>query len=140
MDLEFRPYQLTDPDIRHLRAVTGKALPFAADVLSGRVKFRECVHDGRVIGHCIGNAATGEILGLSVDHAYRRQGIARKLLSQVVDLLRADGAGRIWLAAPSDSTLPAYRFYRALGWQPSGEQLAGGDEILELRSPRAANE
>ena len=71
MELEFRPYQLTNADTRHLRAgATENAPSFAADMLSGRVKFRECVHDGRVVGHCIGNAATGEILGLSVDHSY----------------------------------------------------------------------
>jgi ribosomal protein S18 acetylase RimI-like enzyme len=132
MELEFRPYQLTDADTLHLRAVATENASFAADMLSGRVKFRECVHDGQVVGHCIGNAATGEILGLSVDHNYRRQGIARKLLSLVVDLLRADGARRIWLAAPSNSTSPAYRFYRALGWRPTSEHAEPGDEILEL--------
>ncbi len=28
--------------------------------------------------------------------------------------------------------LPAYQFYRALGWQTTGEHLAHGNEILEL--------
>ena len=139
MDLEFRPTQLTEARIQMLRAVTGKDQPFAADVLSGRVKFRECVHDGRVVGHCIGNSATGEIIGLSVDQSYRRQGIARKLLSLVVDLLLADGVQRIWLEAPSDSTLPAYRFYRALGWQPTGQHLADGIEIIELPITNGGN-
>ena len=132
MDLEFRHTLLTDADIRRLRAASGEDLPFAADVLAGRVKFRECVHDGRVVGHCIGNSATGEILGLSVDHGYRRQGIARQLLSQVVDLLLADGAQRIWLAAPGDSALPAHQFYRKLGWQPTGETLATDEITFEL--------
>jgi ribosomal protein S18 acetylase RimI-like enzyme len=140
MDLQFRATQLTEARIQQLRAATGKDQPFAADVLSGRVKFRECVHDGRVVGHCIGNSATGEILGLSVDHSYRRQGIARKLLSLVVDLLRADGAQRIWLAAPSDPTLPAYRFYRAVGWHPTGTHLADGDEIIELHITNGGNQ
>jgi ribosomal protein S18 acetylase RimI-like enzyme len=140
MDLEFRPTQLNGSRIQTLRAATGKDLPFAADVLSGRVKFRECVHDARVVGHCIGNSATGEIIGLSVEHSYRRQGIARKLLSLVVDLLRAEGAQRIWLVVPSDPSLPAYQFYRALGWRPTGKHLADGDEIIELPSPRAATE
>jgi ribosomal protein S18 acetylase RimI-like enzyme len=132
MDLEYRPTKLPEHVIRSLRAATGKDLPFADDVLSGRVKFSECVHDGRLVGHCAGNSATGEILSLSVAHGYRRQGIARKLLSLVVDLLRAEGARRIWLAAPRDPTLPAYRFHRALGWQPTGERLTDCDEILEL--------
>lgn len=139
MDLQFRPTQLTEARIQSLRAVTGSDQPFAADVLSGRVKFRECVHDGQVVGHCIGNSASGEILGLSVDLSYRRHGIARKLLSQVVDLLRADGAKRIWLAAPSDPSLPAYRFYRALGWHPTGKHLGDGDEIIELQITNGGN-
>jgi GNAT superfamily N-acetyltransferase len=130
MDLEFRPMEVPESVIRTLRA--GKDLPFATDVLSGRVKFRECVNDGRLVGHCVGNSATGEILSLSVDQSYRRRGIARKLLSLVVDLLRADGPRRIWLAAPCDSTLPAYQFYRALGWRPTGKHPSDCYEVLEL--------
>jgi len=132
MDLEFRPTALSEADIQRLRAATGKDQPFAADVLSGRVIFREGIHDGKVVGHCIGNSRTGEIIGLSVDHRHRRQGIARKLLSLVVDLMGADGAQRIWLAAPRDTTLPAHHFYRALGWRQTGEDLSTGDVILEL--------
>jgi ribosomal protein S18 acetylase RimI-like enzyme len=132
MNLEFRPTTLTEAHIRELRAASGKDIRFAADVLSGRVKFRECVHDGRVVGHCIGNSATGEILGLSVDHDHRRRGIARTLLSLVVDALRVDGVSRIWLAAPRDSTLPAHHFYRAVGWRQNGEERSIGEVILEL--------
>jgi ribosomal protein S18 acetylase RimI-like enzyme len=132
MDLEFRPTELTEAQIEKLRSATGKDLPFAADVLSGRVKFRECIHDGRVVGHCIGNSATGEILGLSVDHSYRRQGIARKLLSLVIDLLRADGVRRIWLTVPaSDPSVPALQFYRTVGLRQTGEDPSTGDLILE---------
>ena len=132
MDLQIRPTQLTESMIQELRGATGKDASFAANVLSGRIKFMECVDDALVVGHCIGNSATGEIIGLSVEPSYRRKGVARKLLAQVVDLLRDDGAQRIWLAAPSDSTLPAYRFYRAMGWQPTGEHPTDHDEILEL--------
>jgi ribosomal protein S18 acetylase RimI-like enzyme len=139
MDLVFRPIQLTEDRIKKLRAARGKDSAFAADVLSGRVKFRECVHDSRVVGHCIGNSATGEIIGLSVEQSYRRQGIARKLLALIVDLLRTDGAQRIWLVAPSDPSMPAYRFYRASGWHPTGEHLADGDEVIELRLTNGGN-
>jgi ribosomal protein S18 acetylase RimI-like enzyme len=131
MGLESRQTTLIDADIRKLQAATSED-SFAADVLSGRVKFRECVDDGRVAGHCIGNSRTGEIIGLSVDHDHRRQGIARKLLSLVVELLRADGARRIWLAAPSDSALPAHHFYRAQGWRQTGEERSTDEVILEL--------
>ncbi|HTC51538.1 MAG TPA: GNAT family N-acetyltransferase [Steroidobacteraceae bacterium] len=139
MDLEFRPIEVPDTILRALRAASGKDQPFANDVLSGRVKFRECVHNGQLVAHCVGNANSGEILSLSVNHRYRRQGIARQLLCQVVDLMLADGARRIWLATSPDVTAPAYRFYLALGWRPTGERLAHGDEILELPIHDGAN-
>ena len=97
----------------------------------GSLRGWECFHDSRRVGHCSANVATGEILGLEVDHDYRRRGVGRQLLSLAVDRLRAAGARRIWLATPGDSTQPAYRFYVALGWHCSGERLANGDEILE---------
>lgn len=135
MDFEFQATKLTEANIKMLRAATERDRPFAADVLSGQVKFWECMHEGRVVGHCIGNSATGEILGLSVDHNYRRQGIARKLLSLVVDLLRADGAQKIWLAVPGDFSLPAHDFYRALGWRQTGVSLSVGE--VNLGAPAA---
>ena len=73
-------------------------------------------------------------MGLSVGPAYQGLGIGRKLLSLVVDALRAAGVSRVWLAAPSDPTLRAYGFYRTIGWVPTGELTSDGSEILELRS------
>jgi ribosomal protein S18 acetylase RimI-like enzyme len=140
VDLQFRTTQLTESMMQKLRGATGKDASFAADVLGGRIKFMECIDDALVVGHCIGNCATGEIIGLSVEPSHRRKGVARKLLAQVVDLLRGDGARRIWLAAPCDSTLPAYRFYRAMGWQPTGEHPTNHDEILEFPSSGAATD
>jgi hypothetical protein len=43
------------------------------------------------------------------------------------------GAQRIWLAAPSDRADRAYGFYRAVGWQATGDRTKKGDDILELR-------
>ncbi|MEJ0008882.1 MAG: GNAT family N-acetyltransferase [Steroidobacteraceae bacterium] len=105
-------------------------LPVPGAVLA--LRSWECLHESRVVGHCTANTTTGEIIGLSVDHGFRRQSIARRLLSRIVELLRAQGAGRTWLAAPCDATLPAHRFYRALGWRPTGELQGGTDEILEF--------
>jgi hypothetical protein len=34
--------------------------------------------------------------------------------------------------ASADPTVRAHGFYRALGWRPTGERTANGDEILEL--------
>jgi GNAT superfamily N-acetyltransferase len=97
-----------------------------------KVKVWVCVCDSTVVGHCAGNAATGEVCSLSVLPNYEGLGIGRQLLSLVVDWLRAEGATRIWLDAPSDPSLRAHGFYRALGWRPSDDHLAQDHEILEL--------
>lgn len=94
----------------------------------------ECVRDSRVLGHCIANSITGEIWGLSVDPGDRRQGIGRRLLTLAVEALRATGATRIWVEVPSDPVLPAYGFYRAVGWVPTGQYANDGSEILEPRA------
>lgn len=125
MDLEFREGRLQEAWHR----VNGDK-PMPANLLT--LRSWECVHNSRIVGHCTADTITGEIVGLSVDHGYRRQGIARRLLSHIVDLLCAQGVGRIWVTFPRDSTLPAYHFYRALRLRPTGERLTSGDEILEL--------
>ena len=91
----------------------------------------QCVCEAQVIGHCTGNYKTGEIIGLSVDSMYRRRGIGKKLLSLVVEAIRAAGTAKIWLSAPSDPALPAFGFYRVVGWAPTGERTGDGEEILE---------
>jgi ribosomal protein S18 acetylase RimI-like enzyme len=127
MHLEFREARLQDI----WRRSHGDK-PMHPDIASGRLISWECVHQGKVIGHCAADSKVGEIVGLSVLPPYRTKGIGTKLLSIVVDRLRFDGFERIWLAAPSDPELPAYKFYRALGWRPTGELTEGGSEILEL--------
>ena len=92
----------------------------------------QCVFESQVVGHCTGNLLTGEIVGLAVATTHQGRGIGRQLLSVVVEKLRAAGATRIWLAAPSDPSLHAYGFYRAAGWVPTGARTADGSEVLEL--------
>jgi ribosomal protein S18 acetylase RimI-like enzyme len=128
MDLQYREVLATDP-----------ALPPEARAIlsSGRMRIWTCFYESLQVGHCEGDTVTGEIISMSVLPAHRRRGIGTKLLTLVVDSLRAAGCSRIWLDAPSDPTLPAHGFYRALGWEPTGqgtgEPLYPG-EILELPS------
>jgi GNAT superfamily N-acetyltransferase len=70
---------------------------------------------------------------LAVLPHYEGMGIAKGLLSRVVDWLLTTGAQRVWLAASSEPTVRADGFYRTLGWQPNGEH-ASNDEILELHT------
>jgi GNAT superfamily N-acetyltransferase len=109
-----------------------KIQPTAADFQNGRLKMWECMCNSQTVGHCAGDSATGEVISLSVIATHEGQGIGRRLLSIVVDWLREQGSERIWLAAPSNPSLRAYGFYRALGWRSSGKHHEDGSEILEL--------
>jgi len=133
MELEFREARPTD-----YGAIVNER---AAAALSGAwLRIAVCIHDSCIVGHCVGDSKTGEIVGLSVQPAYRRQGIGKRLLSLVVGWQRAAGAKRLWLDAPADPALPAHGFYRALGWQPTGERSGAGPsgtEILELPNDNA---
>jgi ribosomal protein S18 acetylase RimI-like enzyme len=143
MSLEFREARLADPkSLAGIRAATearalllrlGIKLPAnQGEFLTGSIKLWECADNSQVVGHCSGNVATGEVLSLSVHPGYEGRGIGRELLSLVVNWLREAGPKRIWLLAPSDPSLRAFGFYRAMGWQPTGEQLETGNEVLEF--------
>jgi ribosomal protein S18 acetylase RimI-like enzyme len=126
--MQFREVRLQD-----LWQATHPGKPIPAEV--GRLRSWECVLDLSQVGHCTGHAGSGEIIGLAVAPAHRGLGIGRKLLSLVVEDLRACGVERIWAAAPADPASRAYGFYRALGWVPTGERPPDeSSEILELRA------
>jgi len=104
----------------------------AAALNSGDTISVVCVDHRRVVGFCTGDVQTGEILVLAVLPAYEGRGIGKRLLNQVVERVLSGGASRVWLAAAADPLVRAHGFYRALGWRPTGDKAANGDEILEL--------
>ncbi len=61
----------------------------------------------------------GLISSMYTDSAYRRQGIAKRLLSLVVEAAREQGCGTIWVTA-SDMGVP---FYSAFGFVHNGNFL-----------------
>ena len=101
---------------------------------AGRVKGWVCEDGGEVVGFCSGDTGTGEVLVLAVLPGYEGKGVGRRLLAEVVRELRAQGHGRVWLAASADPAHRSHGFYRAQGWKPTGEVDAAGDEILVLES------
>ena len=105
---------------------------FAAALESGRVNGWVCEADGQVVGFCSGDTETGEVLVLAVLPEYEGKGVGRRLLAEVVGELRAQGHGKLWLAASADPAHRSHGFYRAQGWKPTGEVDAAGDEILVL--------
>jgi GNAT superfamily N-acetyltransferase len=105
---------------------------FAASMASGKVKGWVCFHESVLVGFCIGDGTSGEVLVLAVLSGYEGNGIGKRLLSCVVDWLRSAGFEQPWLAASPDPHIRAHGFYRALGWKPTGRALENRDEILQL--------
>ncbi len=64
-----------------------------------------CGHDGR----------RGYLQHLAVDRAYRRQGIGRALVAQVLEALRAININKCHLFVIKENT-PAVAFWRRIGW------------------------
>lgn len=94
-----------------------------------------CSSGSRIVGFCIGESATGEVLVLAVLPQFEGRGIGKTLLSLAVDWLRSFKPTRIWLGASSDPGTRSHGFYRALGWRPVGEKDTHGDEVLVLPGP-----
>ena len=107
----------------------------AEHLAAGATRGWVCVAESRIVGFCIGESATGEVLVLAVLPAFEGRGIGKTLLSLVVDWLRSFKPKRVWLGASSDPKTRSHGFYRALGWRPVGEKDTHGDEVLVLPSP-----
>jgi GNAT superfamily N-acetyltransferase len=102
----------------------------AKHMASGRVRDWVCLHESNLVGFCSGDVETGEVLVLAVLPEHERRGIGTRLLSRVVEWLRAVGSNTIWLAASPDPRIRAHGFYRSLGWRPNGKKEPNSNEIL----------
>jgi ribosomal protein S18 acetylase RimI-like enzyme len=103
----------------------------AASIASGSTSCWVCLNDASLVGFSSGDHATGEILVVAVSPDFEGEGIGKRLLNSVVESLQSRGCARLWLAASPDPGLRSHGFYRHLGWQPTGQMNANGDEILE---------
>ncbi|MFH0131981.1 GNAT family N-acetyltransferase [Variovorax sp. VaC1] len=91
--------------------------------------------DGELAGYCFGERETGEIAVLALLPAYEGKGIGKELLGLMVEAFRALGFKRLFLGCSSDPQVRSHGFYRHLGWKPTGEIDAAGDEVLEYLLP-----
>lgn len=107
----------------------------ADNLAAGRTRGWVCSCESRIVGFCIGESASGEVLVLAVLPEFEGRGIGKTLLSLAVDWLRSFRPGRIWLGASADPGTRSYGFYRSLGWRPVHEKDAHGDEVLVLPGP-----
>jgi ribosomal protein S18 acetylase RimI-like enzyme len=71
---------------------------------------------GRIVGFCMADRATGELLVIAVLPEFEGKGVGGGLMAQAEDWLAAAGCMRAWLTTDVDTTLRAYGFYRKRGW------------------------
>lgn len=65
----------------------------------------------------------GEILTLATDPAYQNKGLARMLMSQVIDTVRSEGATSLFLEVATDN-LWALKLYEGCGFRRVGRRKA----------------
>lgn len=98
---------------------------------------------GRVIAYVIGRliAPEGEIYRVAVDEAYRKRGIAYRLLDYAIKTSRGKGLESVFLEVRSMNT-PAINLYRAYGFAEVGRRKGyyrnpTDDAIVMLKASRA---
>jgi GNAT superfamily N-acetyltransferase len=91
-----------------------------------------CVSEDRIVGYSFCDRMTGEVVVLALRPEYENQGIGRKLLERIVELLSSYGHATIFLRCSSDPKSRSYGFYRHIGWRTTNAFDENNDEILEL--------
>lgn len=109
------------------------AASWAELMRSGNLPGHTCQHDGQLAGYCFGDKETGEIIVLALLPQVEGRQAGKTLLELVMRDLHAHGHRRLFLGCSSDPASRSYGFYRHLGWTPTGETDAHGDEVLEFR-------
>jgi diamine N-acetyltransferase len=67
---------------------------------------------------------------LLIDKRYQRRGIGREVLTQIAELVRADGAAELLTSYEPGEGEP-WPFYRRFGFRPTGE-IDDGEVVLRL--------
>ncbi|WP_460456256.1 GNAT family N-acetyltransferase [Arenimonas alkanexedens] len=109
---------------------------WAADIAEGRLQGHVCISREQLVGYGFGDLASGEVVVLALLPEFEGRGLGKALLERVVEDLWAAGHKRLFLGCAADPKLRSHGFYRHLGWRPTGERDALGDEVLELRQVR----
>ena len=148
MDLKFRQAQPTDAaSCIEVRGLT-RQNPASVQVLREQFGVTEtslnsalsqnqvtgvvCLDQEQVIGFCLGDTSSGEVQVLAVLPEYEGVGVGKTLLMFLVEQLFELGFERLFLMASPDPEIRAHGFYRHLGWVPTEETDAIGDQRLEL--------
>jgi ribosomal protein S18 acetylase RimI-like enzyme len=104
----------------------------ARKIAQRRETFLVAEHDGRIVGTVMAgfDGHRGSLNYLAVDPNRRKQGIARRLMSEAERLLTAAGCPKINVMVRR-SNLAAAGFYDALGYQPDDVVVYGKRLIID---------
>jgi len=80
--------------------------------------------DGRIVGTVIGgfDGRRGMIYHLAAAHAYRGQGLGKRLMAEVETLLKAKGCRKCYLLVRKDNH-DVVSFYEQLGWSDMSQNV-----------------
>lgn len=87
-----------------------------------------------VVGFCMADGTTGELLVIALLPEYEGRGIGGRLMHHAESWLAASGCTRAWLTTDLDPTLRAYGFYRHRGW--TDWKFERGLRWMQLALPR----
>ncbi|WP_447772634.1 N-acetyltransferase family protein [Variovorax boronicumulans] len=116
--------------VEDLRALGITLESWQASIADGSLPGYVALVDGELAGYCFGDRDTGEIAVLALLPAYEGHGIGKALLALMVDEFKGLGFQRLFLNCSPDPQVRSHGFYRHLGWKPTGEFDAAGDEVL----------
>lgn len=117
--------------VEELKALGITLESWQTGIADGSLPGHVALVDGELAGYCFGDRDTGEIAVLALLPAYEGHGIGKALLALMVDEFKGLGFQRLFLGCSPDPQVRSHGFYRHLGWQPTGEFDAAGDEVLE---------
>jgi GNAT superfamily N-acetyltransferase len=81
--------------------------------------------DGRIVGFAMADLERRTVWALFVDPMFEGRGAGRLLHDALVEAMFAGGAGELSLC--TDAGPRAERFYRTVGWEPTGDR--SGSEV-----------
>lgn len=113
--------EMGDPDRLHLVAITDTELG-GDNKADNRADDRQGDRQGeRVVGHAglLYLAGMAHVSNVAVDPEYQHQGVATRLLIELLDRARAHGSSAVTLEARA-ANKRAHRLYSRLGFQPLG--------------------
>jgi ribosomal protein S18 acetylase RimI-like enzyme len=85
---------------------------------------------GEIVGFCMADRSTGELLVIALLPEYEGRGIGGQLMQNAESWMAKSGCTRAWLTTDVDQSLRAFGFYRRRGW--TDWKLEGGMRWMQL--------